>query len=307
MKQIRAALSLLLTLCLSTAAFAKPFSAIWIFGGPLEDVGNYASVFGDLPPPFYNNRFSNGPLAVETLAAQLGFTATPSLHRIGPVRGNDFASADAFASGPEPKDLRGQLDAYFAANDDVADPDALYYMIIGGNEIIQATFEPDDAKAHEILRNAVEAKKSAIHRLVGAGATTMFVDNFFDLGVTPQFLSAGLSERATKMAKIHNRLMKKMLDRVERQLRFRLIRFDVFQFTHDALGGADALRFTNTTDSCLALLPIGQCDFDHFLFFNELFPSARTHQLWGNALVGALMRNGYCQKHPRGRVCREHD
>ena len=305
MKQLFAALSLLLTLCLSTAAFAGPFSAIWIFGGPLEDVGNYASVFGNLPPPFYNNRFSNGPLAVETLAAQLGFTVTPSLHRIGPARGNDFGSADAFASGPETKDLHGQLDAYFAANGNSADPDALYYMIIGGNEVIQATYEPDDSKSFAILSDAVDAKERAIHRLVDAGAQTLFVDNFFDIGITPQLRTAGLSDRATKMTTIHNRLMEKMLDRAERQLSFRLIRFDVFQFTHDVLGGADALRFNNTTDACLVLLPTGQCDFDHFVFFNDLFPTARAHQLWGNALVGAIMRDGYCQEHPHAEVCKQ--
>jgi phospholipase/lecithinase/hemolysin len=304
MRKTFAVLSLLLTLCLSAAAFAaKPFSAIWVFGGPLEDVGNYASVFGNLPPPFYNNRFSNGPLAAEILAGQLGFALTPSLHRVGPVQGNDFASADALASGPDPKDLTGQVNAYFAANGNKADPNALYYMIIGGNEVIAATLEPNDQLAYSYLANAVYAKEAAIRRLVQAGARTLFVDNFFDIGVTPQFRAAGLSERATKMSEIHNRLMERMLDQVERQLKFRLIRYDVFQFTHDVVEGGGALRFTNTTDSCLAMLASGQCDFDHFVFFNELFPSARAHQVWGNALVAEVLRDGYCQAHPRAGIC----
>jgi cholinesterase len=307
MKRLLTAFSVILALCLSTTTLAKPFSALWIFGGPLEDVGNYASVFGNLPPPFHQNRFSNGPLAVETLAAQLGFAVPPSLHRIGPARGNNFASADALASGPEPKDLHGQVDAYFAANGNVADRNALYYMIIGGNEVIAATYETDDSKSRAILRAAVSAKERAIHRLLDAGAKTLFVDNFFDIGTTPQFRLAGLASRATRMSRIHNGLMKEMLDRVERQRRFHLIRFDVFQFNHDTLSGAGALRFTNTTDSCLALLPVGQCDFDHFVFFNDVFPSARAHLLWGNALVGAVMRAAYCQEHPRDKVCRDHD
>src|SRR5882762_4426521 len=114
MRKLIAWFALLPALFFGAVAFAQPYSAMWVFGGPLEDIGNYASVFGNLPPPFFQNRFSDGPLAVELLAGQLGFELKPSLHRVGPVKGNDFASADALANGPDPKDLQGQINAYFS-------------------------------------------------------------------------------------------------------------------------------------------------------------------------------------------------
>jgi cholinesterase len=287
---------LVASLCLALIASvppvaAEPFSDMFVFGGPLEDIGNYASVFGDLPEPHYQNRFSNGPLAVDLLAARFGVTMEPSLHRIGPAQGNNFSSADAFASGDQPKDLAGQLDAYLEPRGNKADPDALYYIIIGGNEVIEATFEPDNGVAKEIVANAVGAKETAIRRLVAAGARMILAPNFIDIGVTPQIRQVGLSERGRRISKLHNALFEKMLDRVERELDFHLIRFDFGRFVSDTLETADVLRFTNTTDSCLALLPTGQCDFDQFTFFNELFPTAKVHDLWGNALLLTIVRS----------------
>jgi cholinesterase len=183
--------TILVSLCLAfitifNPAAPQPFSDLITFGGPLEDLGNFASVNGDLPPPFFKNRFSNGPLAVEILATRFGLKVEPSLHRIGPARGNNFSSVDAFASGDEPQDLAGQLDAYLTPRGNKADPHALYYIIIGGNEVIQATYEPNDATAIQIVTRAVLAKEEAIHRLVDAGAKTILVPNFIDIGITPQ-------------------------------------------------------------------------------------------------------------------------
>ena len=303
MRKLIAWFALLPALFFGAVAFAQPYSAMWVFGGPLEDIGNYASVFGNLPPPFFQNRFSDGPLAVELLAGQLGFELKPSLHRVGPVKGNDFASADALANGPDPKDLQGQINAYFSVSHNRADPNAFYYMIIGGNEVIAATYETDDAKSLQILEGAVASKKLAIHRLVGAGAKTMFIDNFFNLGRTPQLRGAGLSARATKMSQIHNEMMKVMLAQAQRDLDFNLIFFDVYQFGEDAIAAADRLRITDTTDSCLALIPSGKCDFNHFIFFTDITVTSRLGELWGFQLTNAVTQNAFeiaCEKssHP---------
>lgn len=300
MRRIVSWLLALPALAAATAAFAQPYSAMWVFGGPLEDVGNYASVYGDLPPPFFQNRFSDGPLAVEILADQLGLELQPSLHRVGPPQGNVFASADALAAGPDPKDLQGQINAYFTLSGNTADPDAFYYMIIGGNEVIAATYETDNYKSLQLLKNAVASKRLAIHRLVNAGAKTLFVDNFFNLGSTPQLRDAGLAARATKMSQIHNGLMEQMLDRAERDLDFNLIRFDVYKWGEEIIAGAERLRLTNTTEACINVLAEGRCDFRHFVFFTDASVTSRVGELWGFALTQAVAANAReqeCEKH----------
>jgi phospholipase/lecithinase/hemolysin len=303
-QKVGVAMAMLVALCVvlamagdAAATGNGPFSQLVVFGGPLEDIGNLASVVGDLPPPFFHNRFCNGPLAVETLARHLGSPLTPSLHRVGPARGNDFSSVDGTASGPNPQDLHGQIDAYFAMTDGHADPRALYYIIIGGLEVIAAAETPDDDAARAIIRGAVDAKERAIERLHAKGARTFLVPNFVEIGFSPQLRQAGLSERGDQMSQFHNRLMDRMLDRVDRRPGIRIIKHDWAHWVKEISNGAARLRFTNTTDSCLAKLPTGECDFDHFLFFNELFPTARVHELWGAALVQEVAKFGLHTRH----------
>ena len=82
-KQLKFFLPLLLIF--SGWAQADPsFSRVFVFGDSLSDTGNLASVIGPFPaPPYFMNRVSNGPVAVEALAARLGHTAEASLHLIG--------------------------------------------------------------------------------------------------------------------------------------------------------------------------------------------------------------------------------
>jgi phospholipase/lecithinase/hemolysin len=286
----------------SHAHAAGPFSDLIVFGGPLEDVGNLASIAGPLPAPFFQNRLTNGPVAVDILAARLGLTVKPSLHLVGPVQGNNFASAEGHAAGNQPQDLAGQVDAYFTTTGGRADPNALYYVIIGGNDVIQATY--DEANAEQIVAAAVQAKEIAIRRLVTSGARTILVPNFINIGITPRIRLAGLAERGAMVSAYHNELMKEMLDRVERELDFALIRDDFAHLTESILNSSEILRFTNTTEPCLAVLPLGQCDLNRFVFINDIFPTARVHELWANQLTFAIMEHNFAKKkkkHKRGR------
>ena len=57
-----------------TPAHAGPYSAIYAFGDSLSDVGNvFLGTGGAEPaPPYFAGRFSNGPIWLDYLAAQLG-------------------------------------------------------------------------------------------------------------------------------------------------------------------------------------------------------------------------------------------
>ena len=283
-------LGALLTISFHASA-EGPFSNIIVFGGPLEDMGNFSSVHGPLPAPFVGNRFTNGTLAVEILAQRLGLTLKPSMHRVGPVKGNNFASADGEAFGDRPQDLGGQMNAYFATTGNRCDPQAFYYLIIGGNDVIKGT--KDRANAEKIITAAVQAKEAAIRRLVNAGAKTILVANFINLGITPQIRLAGLSQAGTEVSELHNKLMEEMLDKVEKDANVVLIRDDFGGLANEIYKAAPMLGFTNTTDSCMSLLPDGKCDPDHFLFINDLFPTRKFHEMWGNQLILEVLKRNF--------------
>ena len=109
---------------------AQSFSQLVIFGDSLSDTGNIAGILPTgLPPPYFENRISNGPLAVDTLAQALNLDAAPaadggSNYAIvgGNILGNDFA------------DLSSQLTRYLVDAENQADPNALYLLFMGGND-----------------------------------------------------------------------------------------------------------------------------------------------------------------------------
>jgi cholinesterase len=299
----------MLTFCLPTTAFAEPFSELIIFSGTLSDVGNFASVHGDFPPPFFNNRTTNGPNLEDVLAANLGFPNDPSLHLIGPPVGNNFAVFQALAGGHGPEDLPEQVNAYLTSRGGAADPNALFFIFIGGTEVINAVATPDDRVSSQIVTDSVNGIENAIRTLVHAGAERLLVPNFADLGTTPFARKLGTPRRATRISLEFDKKFQAMLNRVERQLDFELIRWNFLEFAYDVLSHADELGFTNTTDSCLDLLPAGKCDFDRFFFFTDLFLTSKVHKLMGNAVTAAIYERdrARCWRDNQGKSCEERD
>lgn len=276
---------ILATLLLAASANAQPLSDLVIFSGSLSDSGNFASAFGNLPPPFYQNRTTNGPNSVDVFASFFGFSAEPSLHLVGKAGGNNFSVLGSRAGGTDPIDLPAQLDAYLSRHGGKADPNALYLVFIGGHEVRQAVFEPDAVAALNILKDTVRGIRAAIERLVTAGARRIYAPNFIDLAITPEAHTKGVVERAHVMSLRYNRLFEAMLDEAECTLNVDIVRFDFQRYIDNALLRAGEIGFTNLSDSCLEKLSSGQCNFDTFLFFSDVFPTARIHRLVGEALV----------------------
>jgi phospholipase/lecithinase/hemolysin len=125
---------------------------------------------------------------------------------------------------------------------------------------------------------------------VSAGARTIFAPDFIDVSTAPAFRAAGPGAvaRAAKLSKAYNQAFNAMLDRVEGELDFTLVRWSFDQFVRYVFQHADELGYTDTTDSCLAM-PQGQCDPSRFIFLNEQFPTAKVHELIGTALALALV------------------
>jgi len=62
---------------MNLVASAESFSSVIVYGDSLSDNGNLYAFSGNTyppSPPYYNGRFSNGPVAVEQLATDLGAT-----------------------------------------------------------------------------------------------------------------------------------------------------------------------------------------------------------------------------------------
>lgn len=201
---------ILLTLAASgflISAQAGTIDAIDAFGDSLSDVGNaFIATSGAEPAaPYYNGQFSNGNVWVQDLAASLGLPAlAPSLV----PGGTDYAVGSAqtgttlYNTGGLADLLTGQLPAFELANSDVADPNALYTIWIGSNDLaaIPGTATPGNV-ATDIGEIAANIDK-AINTLASLGAKNFLVVTVPDLGQTPDALGGGtlVSETASALS-----------------------------------------------------------------------------------------------------------
>lgn len=163
-------------LAAAPAAAAAP-DQIVVFGDSLVDAGNdYIATGGATPSAasgYYNGRFTNGPDYTDLLSQRLyGTYTTPSL-----IGGTNYAfgGASIVTSDYPVPNLAEQLGLFAAAGRPV-DPDALYIINLGANDVfaidagtIPAAAVPAyDANAATVLAGAVQS-------LSAAGATKILV------------------------------------------------------------------------------------------------------------------------------------
>ena len=120
----------------ASAANAQSYDRIVVFGDSLSDNGNlYAATGGTTPlsPPYYQGRFSNGPVFTELLGFTVGrYTAGASVD--GSV---NYAFGGARTdSALSPPGMRNQLLAYLGGGGTFDDND-LVSILGGANNIFQ--------------------------------------------------------------------------------------------------------------------------------------------------------------------------
>ncbi len=306
-----------LLLLFSQAALADGWSRIYVFGDSLSDTGNLASLVGPLPPPYYANRISNGPVAVDTLAAGFGQTVAASLHLIGPAVGPNYAVAGARAGGDEPIDLAAQVSLFLANHGYQAPADALYVVMIGGNDVRDARDAADRATARRIVKRAVRRVAAAVAALRGVGARHFLVANVPDLGAIPETRmraaatgDASLVRRTTRLSRLFNHRLARALRTLHRLPETDIVAFDLFAFLSALLANAEQYGFTNTTDPCFSsetytFYP--GCEdgarFPEYAFFDEIHPTSRVHGFIGMAMGEALAARG---DHESRELARHH-
>jgi outer membrane lipase/esterase len=325
-------------------------SALFVLGDSLSDVGNAAGLadfvlsLSIFPPTvglcnpidvlvlsrpcdnlFYNqSRVSDGPTAVEYLAAHFGLAElVPSLHFIPnpPVTGTAYAVASAKARVQGVEDLSNQVDMLLLDHGSVLPADALYVVIIGGNDVIdalQAAVEGamDPQLAATIVTAAVTAIGTNVERLLDFGARRLIVANVPDLATLPAVRADALASgdeaavlaTASGISDTFNTELDALLNDIENSGRaqLELARFDL----HAALSAAQnaaAANGDNVLDACFdsdAYRDSSIADrvfhpdcepvqddaprFANFVFWDGIHPTGATHAAIGTALIELL-------------------
>ncbi len=258
-----------------------------IFGDSLSDEGNfYVATGGAFPPTplYFNGRFSNGPVWTERLATALDEpTALPSL-----MGGTNYAFNGARAAGASPygtPDLVAQVDTYLLANGGEVNPDDVFVLWAGANDIFFG------AASGEVnfVPQAVHAISGAIRDLYDAGARNIVVLDLPSLGQTPFFNTDAESSSAfNSLTNTFNSLLATELQSLRGKLRrIRIADVKISRLFQAATRTPRLFGLRNVVDSATLFDPVSglgyslapNVDPSRYLFWDSIHPTAQGHKI----------------------------
>lgn len=185
------------------AAESRPaFSRIVMFGDSLSDTGKmYDKMRGYLPssPPYYQGRFSNGPVWLEQLPQQF-----PGLKIANEAEGGATAVAYNKISWNPKYQVINNLDyeiTQFLEKDSFK-PDDLVILWVGANDYLAYGWntEQDAKRVRDVISDSA-------NRLVLNGAKQILLFNLPDLGQNPSARSQQVVDAASHVSAYHNQLL----------------------------------------------------------------------------------------------------
>ena len=279
------ALALLLAAQAVAVAGSTPFSQVIAFGDSLTDNGNgrYAG------PPNFQGRSSDGIVWVEHLANDLGMAGLL----------DDYA-----VSGAATVDLQGQIGRYLTSHQ--GDPNALYILWAGHNDLFGWTFSPP-ASPETVINNGVQNTLQAVQTLRNAGARHIVVLSLADVGVTPIMRGAPISREAVSaVCASYNQALEAALQGLE-TAGVPTIRINGFGWFRNIVASPAEFGFVNVTDEFLLdwYLPRAGANPAEYFFWDLVHPTTRGHRVMADIARNGLIdyyspRNG--KSHPRALV-----
>jgi phospholipase/lecithinase/hemolysin len=253
------------------------------FGDSLSDTGNiFRLTAGRFPPspPYFEGRFSNGPVAVETLADRLGLALTPA---------TNFAIGGATTGRANIGDINGirlgglldQIDRFASTvGPEGANSKALYFVWVGGDDLL---LQPVNSTS---VTQATENVRTAVSTLVNLGARNIVVVQNPNLGRTPLALQAGQLDALTNLTLSLNRQLESTLAPLKRRSDLNLVLSDLFPIGEEIAQNPSAFGFSNVTDPyLLGAVPANPAlDPNQFFFWDQTHPTTQGHRRFATTL-----------------------
>ena len=190
---------ILSSLCALASANASAYEQVVIFGDSLSDGGTYGSRFTTNP----------GQTAPEYIAADLGLPTTTWV-----AGGTNFAQGGAKVNSPSLSTPTGapqrpvstQVAQYLGATGGVANPNALYLIQGGANDIFQnlQIYGSDPATLQALTYQSGIDFATQVATLAQSGAKYIVVQNVPNIGVAPAFVNTPYATAATGLSKAYN-------------------------------------------------------------------------------------------------------
>jgi Ca2+-binding RTX toxin-like protein len=309
-------------------AFSTAVSGVYVFGDSLVDPGNAlkaANFLDSLPftsapdraptadKGYFLGRFSDGYNFADLISNKLVLTATKATFPYGfedPLLGIPinwggrpsgvnlsfaYGGAQALQGDEVVPDLDTQTDAYRTYP--AADPNALYIVTIGGNDVRELVPRSDAPTTGEAAAAQLRAIAGEIAQEVGQlfqfGARHVLVTGIPDIGLLPYYTGssneAALRGLASDYSQSLDELVTAALGALVLAAGSSLHQFSLLDFGEKLIATPAAYNLTNLTQARTivqggALDPVGS----GFLFFDDVHPSAQVHALAAADMLASL-------------------
>jgi phospholipase/lecithinase/hemolysin len=292
---------------------AQNYTEIYVFGDSLSDTGNLLqkikgkSLEKKVSLPFANcdGRFSNGLLWVENLANGLGLTPNPKTNFaiIGAQSGifNTFVNENP----PYTLEILGLLGQVKNNISVPIDPKALYILLGGANDYLDessASVEPQ-----KLITDTVTNITDSILLLTNAGAKNILIGNLPNLGEIPiAVANPKISEPLQLLSQNHNEALAKAVDSLNNRLDddINIQVLDLSSLFKNVINNSQKFGLTNVKEGCLLV----KCENpDEFLFWDEIHPTARGHEIISNfalKLISPTKSNLDITSSPKSLKCK---
>lgn len=301
-----------LTLALfANGTSAQEYSQVIIFGDSLSDTGRIKATVGEVAPAFAEKlqpSFTTNPDPVwaSVLAASYGKTAKPftkaeptgTNFAVGGARSGEEVNWNGVITVPS---TAAQIQEHLTATNGKADPNALYAVWIGSNDLIAASQAKTIEEAQTAIANSVSRTAQDIATLNQAGASVILVPNVPDLSLTPRAIYAeknlqvGIQSKAKLAATLYNQGLYTALNGMNANV----VPANTFALLQEAVANKEAFGFKNTSGVACQMPPrttgaddpastsLG-CTSAHLIepnagetyaFADDIHPSGKTHRI----------------------------
>lgn len=276
-----------------TTMASQPVSNIVIFGDSLSDKGNlYEYMEHQIPPspPYFEGRFSNGPIWIEQLI-NLYYPNKPQLHLF------DYAFGGAIVAGKNDEDtvfsLQHEIERYLSIHKDSAQNDSLFMMWIGANNYLGI---PEDAD--KIIAEVNQGISDSLDNLAKKGAKHIVVISLPDLGRLPFAIEFGFEQQLSYFSEAHNLLLTKTVEDMKvKYPDVQWLYFDVNKMLYDEINYPERYGFNDVRTPCYkpdnnsgqpqSLMEMVEntqpqqstMDCKGYLFFDLVHPTEAAHRL----------------------------
>ena len=302
MRSLRLSLPALLLCLAPLAAFAqnRVFTNQYSFGDSLSDSGNLFAATSALGapnprPPYFQGRFSNGPVFTELLGNNLALATTAPAN----VRSSlNFAFGGATAGGFSqlPPSLPVQV-GLFQARGIVPAKTDLFTVLFGANDLIPALSAPttpgNPASLDVAGAAAATTVASGVQSLVALGARNVLVVGLPNLGSTPRTLASGATATAFGLrasTAFNDELKARLRPLASATADLNLTYIDLQSIVDRVVLDYKQLGFANASSFFLAPAAAGGGvgDPNSYVFWDDIHPSAKTHAILAGIVLETL-------------------